>query len=170
MSTYVKTLTQDFTLPKTYLSASVFVLLNLIVPQLMHQFSMAGTIFLPILFFTFLAAVRYGTSVGLLTAVASPLVSHLLTGMPPGIVLYIVMAQCMVIALLAGYFANGKNQIKTTQILAVILAYQLVGCLLEFVLAGDILNIWSGFKTTIPGMLIQLGFFTIYGKYIFRTK
>lgn len=170
MSTYVNTLTHDFTLPKTYLSASVFVLLNLIVPQLMHQLSMGGAVFLPILFFTFLAAVRYGSGVALLTAVASPLVSQMLTGMPPGLILYVVMVQCVVISLLAGYFVNGKNQINPLHIVAVIAAYQFAGCLLEYLFFGNMIQIWSGFKATIPGMLIQLGFFWIYGRYIFRTK
>lgn len=166
MSTYAKAFTQPFTLPQTYLKASAFVLLSVLVPQLMHQFSLAGTIFLPILFFTFFAAIRFGWAVGLLSAVASPLVSHALTGMPPGVILYVVLAQCVAIALLTGLFTKGKSKISFIQILAIIGAYQLIAFSMESLLLGGPADALYGIKTTIPGMLIQLIFFTLYSKYL----
>lgn len=166
MSTYVKTLAQPFTLPQTYLKASAFVLLSVLVPQLMHQFSLAGTIFLPILFFTFFAAIRFGWAVGLLSAVASPLVSHVLTGMPPGIILYVVLAQCVAIALLTGAFTKGSYQISFIRILAIIGVYQLIAFSMESLLLNGPADALYGVKSTIPGMIIQLAFFTLYSRYL----
>lgn len=166
MSTYAKTLTQPFTLPQTYLKASAFVLLSVAVPQLMHQFSLAGTIFLPILFFTFFAAIRFGWAVGLLTAIASPLVSNALTGMPPGIILYVVLAQCVAIALLTRVFTKGSFRISIIGILAIIVTYQLIAFSMESLLLNGPSDALYGVKSSIPGMLIQLIFFALYSKYL----
>ncbi|MGL5787901.1 MAG: hypothetical protein ACRCX4_13960 [Bacteroidales bacterium] len=165
MNATTKMITQPFMLPVTYLRASVFVILSVLTPVVMHQFSISGVVFLPILFFTFFAAIRYGWAVGLLSAIASPLVSNMLTGMPPGIILYVVLAQCVVISLLAGAFMQNKFKISFLQILAIIIAYQATAVIIESFAFGftDALH---GFTTTIPGMLIQLFFFTLYSKYL----
>lgn len=168
MNTYSKSFSQAFSLPRTYLTAAGFVLLSVVVPQIMHQFSMAGTIFLPILFFTFFATVRFGTAVGLLSAFASPLVSNLLTGMPPGGVLYVMLAQCITISLVGGYFVYKTGKINLYQIAAVIVAYQIVGCALDVAFLSNFTDTLLSLKTTIPGMLIQLGFFTVYSRYFLK--
>lgn len=166
MSTFAKTLTQPFTIPQTYLKASAFVVLSVLVPQLMHQFSLAGPVFLPILFFTFFAALRFGWAVGLLTAVASPLVSHTLTGMPPGIILYVVLIQCIAIALLTGLFTKGSYHISFIRILTIIGICQLIAFGMESLLLNGPAEALYGVKASIPGMLIQLLFFTFYSKYL----
>lgn len=68
---------------RTYLAATAFLCGNILVPQLCHLIPGGGLIFLPIYFFTLVAAFRCGWKVGLLTAVLSPLVNCLLFGMPP---------------------------------------------------------------------------------------
>lgn len=68
---------------KTYLIAAAFVVGNILLPQLAHTVPQGGFIFLPIYFFTLVAAYKYGWKAGLLTAVLSPVVNHLLFGMPP---------------------------------------------------------------------------------------
>ena len=68
---------------KTYLFAAMFVLGNLLLPQLAHLVPQGGFIFLPIYFFTLIAAYKYGIHVGLLTAILSPLANYLIFGMPP---------------------------------------------------------------------------------------
>ena len=67
---------------KTYLLAAAFVIGNIALPQLCHLVPQGGLILLPIYFFTLIAAYKYGFTVGLLTAVLSPLVNNLLFGMP----------------------------------------------------------------------------------------
>ena len=68
---------------KAYLLAVAFVIGNIALPQLCHLIPQGGLILLPIYFFTLIAAYKYGFTVGLLTAVLSPLVNNLLFGMPP---------------------------------------------------------------------------------------
>ena len=169
MNAIAKTIAQPFTLPSTYLKATLFVVLSVLTPMLMHQFSLGGTTFLPLLFITFLAAFRFGWAVGILSAVASPLVSNALTGMPPGIILYVVLAQCVLIALLVGLFTRGSLRISFWQVLGVIVAYQLVA----FVVVSIYLNASLAFDAiivSIPGMIIQLVFFTLYSRYLLKCK
>ena len=68
---------------KTYLLAALFVVGNIALPQLCHLMPQGGLIFLPIYFFTLVAAYKYGFTVGLTTAVLSPLVNSALFSMPP---------------------------------------------------------------------------------------
>ena len=60
---------------KTYLLAALFIVGNIVLPQLCHLIPQGGLIFLPIYFFTLVAAYKYGFTVGLTTAVLSPLVN-----------------------------------------------------------------------------------------------
>lgn len=67
---------------RTYLAAALFVAGNLALPQLCHAVHMGGPTWLPIYFFTLVGAYKYGWRVGLLTALASPLLNSVLFGMP----------------------------------------------------------------------------------------
>ena len=69
---------------KTYLFTIVFVVGNLLLPQLAHLIPQGGLIFLPIYFFTLIAAYKYGIHVGVLTAILSPLVNNLLFSISSG--------------------------------------------------------------------------------------
>ena len=53
---------------KTYWVALLFVLGNVLFPQLCHLFNLGGPTWLPIYFFTLIGAYKYGWQVGLLTA------------------------------------------------------------------------------------------------------
>ena len=126
MNVIAKTIAQPFTLPSTYLKASLFVALSVLTPLVMHYFSLGSTVLLPLLFITFFAAFRFGWAVGLLSAIVSPLLSNALTGMPPGIILYVVLAQCVVISLLVGLFTKNSYRITIFHVLAIIVVYQLI--------------------------------------------
>ncbi len=91
---------------KTYMLASLFVLGNLIFPQLAHLIPNGGFILLPIYFFTLIAAYRYGIFVGMLTAILSPLVNSLLFGMPPVAVLPAIMIKSVVLVIAASLAAK----------------------------------------------------------------
>lgn len=67
---------------KTYGIALLFVAGNIILPQLFHLIPQGGITWLPIYFFTLIAAYKYGWKVGLLTAVLSPVANALFFGMP----------------------------------------------------------------------------------------
>ena len=67
---------------KTYWMAGLFILGNIVLPQLCHLVPQGGLRWLPIYFFTLIGACKYGWRVGLLTAVVSPLLNTVLFGMP----------------------------------------------------------------------------------------
>lgn len=90
---------------RTYLMATLFVLGNIIVPQLFHVVPQGGVTWLPIYFFTLIGAYKYGWRVGLLTALASPVINSLFFGMPPVAGLPVILFKSVILALVAGCFA-----------------------------------------------------------------
>ena len=87
---------------KTYLVAVLFTVGNIAMPQLFHLIPQGGLIWLPIYFFTLIGAYKYGWRVGLLTAIASPVVNSLLFGMPLPAVLPSILIKSVLLALIAG--------------------------------------------------------------------
>ena len=87
METSAKLYSLPFGNVKTYLFALLFVAGNIALPQLCHLVPAGGPTLLPIYFFTLIAAYKYGFKVGLLTALLSPVINHLLFAMPAAAVL-----------------------------------------------------------------------------------
>lgn len=153
---------------KTYLLATVFVAGNIILPQLCHLVPLGGLMLLPIYFFTLIGAYKYGWKVGLLTAILSPVINHLAFGMPPLTFLPVILTKSVLLAFTAGLAANHFKRISIPILICVILAYQIIGTLLEWAMIGDFFKAIQDFRIGIPGMLIQLlgGYFFI--KYLIR--
>ena len=141
---------------KTYIFASLFIVGNIILPQLCHAIPNGGFIFLPIYFFTLIGAYKYGWKVGLLTAVGSPLINHLLFGMPPVVVIPALLIKSSLLALGASYIAYKFEKVNILLLLAVVLGYQIVGCLVESAIHSSILSGFQDFRIGIPGMLLQI--------------
>ena len=87
METSAKLYSLPFGNVKTYLFVLLFVAGNIALPQLCHLVPAGGPTLLPIYFFTLIAAHKYGFKVGLLTALLSPVINHLLFAMPAAAVL-----------------------------------------------------------------------------------
>lgn len=148
---------------KTYLFTIVFVVGNLLLPQLAHLIPQGGLIFLPIYFFTLIAAYKYGIHVGVLTAILSPLVNNLLFSMPPTAVLPAILVKSILLALAASYMAKKVGKVSVTALLFVVLAYQLFGTAVEWVLTKNFLMAVQDFRIGVPGILIQIvaGYFLL---------
>ena len=82
MSATVKLYSLNLSNVRTYLFAALFIIGNMLFPQLAHLIPGGGLMLLPIYFFTLIGAYKYGIHVGILTAVLSPVVNSLLFGMP----------------------------------------------------------------------------------------
>jgi hypothetical protein len=141
---------------KTYIAAAVFILGNVIVPQLFHFIPGGGLIFLPIYFFTLVGAYKYGWRVGLLTAIASPLVNSALFGMPMAAMLPVIIAKSALLAIAAGWAAYSFKRISVLILTIVVLAYQVVGTLVEWALVGDFVKAVQDFRIGLPGMALQV--------------
>lgn len=156
METTVKLYTLDYSNARTYLAASLFVLGNIALPQLFHLLPQGGITWLPIYFFTLVAAYKYGWKAGLLTAVLSPVVNHLLFGMPPLAVLPAILTKSIFLALSAGLVARHFKRMSIPILCLVVLGYQTFGTLVEWALVGDFFSAVQDFRIGIPGMLLQV--------------
>lgn len=141
---------------RTYLFAALFVAGNIVLPQLCHLLPQGGMILLPIYFFTLIGAYKYGWKVGLLTAVASPLVNSALFGMPAVAVLPALLLKSVLLAVAAGFVAQRFNRVSLPLLLLVVLFYQVFGTLGEWLMTGDFMLAVQDFRLGLPGMAIQL--------------
>ena len=141
----------------------VFILGNLLLPQLAHLIPQGGLILLPIYFFTLIAAYKYGIHVGLLTAVLSPLANNLLFGMPPSAVLPAIIIKSVILAIAAAMAAKYFGKVSFWGVLLAILAYQVIGTGIEWGMTQSFFTAVQDFRIGIPGILIQLvaGYFVL---------
>lgn len=140
---------------KTYLFVALFVAGNIILPQLCHLIPNGGHIFLPIYFFTLIASYKYGLKVGLMTAVLSPAVNSLLFGMPAAAAVSGIMIKSIFLAVSAACIAEKASRVSFLSILAVVLAYQFFGTMVEWLMEGSLVAAATDFRLGVPGMLIQ---------------
>lgn len=155
MNTFVKTYSWSFGNVKTYLFALLFVAGNIILPQLCHLIPLGGPTLLPIYFFTLIAAYKFGFRVGLLTAIFSPVVNHLLFAMPAAAVLPAILIKSGLLALAASVAAHYAKNMTLLVLLGVVLSYQVVGTLCEWALSGDFYLAIQDFRMGLPGMMLQ---------------
>lgn len=140
----------------TYIKALLFISGNILLPQLCHLFSMGGPTWLPIYFFTLIGAYMYGWRVGLLTALASPVINALLFSMPTMAVLPAILMKSTILAVIAGITAARTLRADILTLSAVVLAYQTLGTLGEWVMTGSLYAACQDFRIGIPGMLVQI--------------
>ena len=121
METTVKLYSLEYREAKTYSLAALFVAGNIVLPQLCHTVHMGGPTWLPIYLFTLVGAYKYGRCVGLLTAVASPLLNSALFGMPAAAVLPAILLKSTLLALIAGFAAARFRRASLPLFAAVVL-------------------------------------------------
>lgn len=141
---------------KTYLLASLFIVGNIALPQLCHLMPNGGLIFLPIYFFTLVAAYKYGLIVGLTTAVLSPLVNSALFGMPPAAALPIILIKSVTLAVAAAFIAKKTNKVTLLTVALAVITYQLIGSLAEWAMTASLDKASQDIILGWPGCLIQI--------------
>lgn len=155
-TTSVKLYSLAYSQAKTYRRAALFVAGNLLLPQLCHLVPLGGARWLPIYFFTLIAAYKYGWRVGLLTAVASPLLNSALFGMPAVTALPAILLKSGLLAVLSGIVAARSGQASLPLLAAVVLGYQTLGTLGEWAIVGDFRLAAQDFRIGLPGMALQV--------------
>lgn len=105
---------------RTYILALLFVIGNIVLPQICHLIPNGGITLLPIYFFTLIGAYKYGWKVGILTAILSPVVNHLLFGMPAIGLLLPILIKSTLLAFAAGFAANNFKRISVPILLWVV--------------------------------------------------
>lgn len=156
METTVKLYSLSYKEVKTYLFALLFIVGNIALPQICHLIPGGGLTWLPIYFFTLIAAYKYGLRVGLLTALLSPLLNSALFGMPPIAVLPAILIKSTLLAGAAAYAAHRFGEVSLLAIAGTVLAYQVIGTLIEWAVVQDFAVAIQDFQIGIPGMLVQI--------------
>lgn len=154
---------------KTYLMASLFIVGNVLLPQLCHLLPNGGMTWLPIYFFTLIGSYKYGWRVGLITAMASPLVNSVLFGMPAAAALPSIILKSTLLAFFAGIIAAKFGKASLILLLATVAGYQITGTFGEWLIKGDLYAALQDFRMGVPGMLVQVfGGWLVINKLISR--
>ena len=164
-TTTVKLYTWNYAEAKTYLASLLFVLGNIALPQLFHLIPQGGMTWLPIYFFTWVGAYKYGWRVGLLTAILSPLANSALFGMPTVSALPAILLKSVLMAVIGGYVAARFHKATILLLTLVVLSYQFLGTLGEWTMKGDFWLAIQDFRMGIPGMLFQ-----VFGGWVFINR
>jgi hypothetical protein len=146
-----------------YFWSAAFIAGNLALPQVCHLATNSpagGKALLPIYLFTLLGAATFGWRAGLLTAIASPLLNHLLFAMPPAAALPSILAKSVLIAVLAPVLLR-RVKLLPLALAAIILGYQVLGGAFEWAYTGSLDRALGDFRVGWPGMLVQ--FFVAWG-------
>ena len=141
---------------KTYLWAMVFVACNLVLPQVFHLIPQGGVIFSPLSLVILAGAYKFGWKTGLLAAAASPLVNHLITGMPAWEVLPVMTLKLAVLAMVAGLVAQRFKTVSLPLVIGVVLVSKVIGALGELALTGGLAATIADFTIGWPGLLLQV--------------
>ena len=156
METTARLYTLNFDEVKTYVWATVFVACNLVLPQVFHLIPQGGVIFSPLSLVILVGAYKFGWKTGLMAALLSPVVNHLLTGMPAAEVMPVMALKLAVLAMVAGLAAQHFKTVSLPLLIGVILVSKAIGCLGEFALTGGIEATIADFTIGWPGLLLQV--------------
>ena len=156
METSARLYTLAYDEAKTYLWAAIFVACNMVLPQVFHLIPQGGIIFAPLSLVILAGAYKFGWRVGLIAALASPLVNHLLTGMPAWNVLPVMTFKLVVLALAAGFTAQHFKKVTFALLIGVVLVSMLIGGLGELAITGGIEATIQDFTIGWPGILLQV--------------
>lgn len=148
--------TLSLTNHSTYIFSAMFIIGNILLPQLCHLVPQGGLMLLPIYFFTLVGAYCYGINLGLLTAVLSPVVNSMLFGMPPAAALPAILVKSVSLAVVASYVAHRSQRVSIGLLALVVVAYQLVGMAFEYVYTGSLYAALQDVRLGIPGLLMQV--------------
>ena len=140
--------------------------LGVVLPQAFHAIPNAGSVLLPMHIPVLLCGLICSWQYGLLCGILTPILSHLITGMPPMAYLPPMIAELAVYGLLAGILVHvirTKNFLLNTYAALIVamvggrICYGAVNAL--YFRAGKYsMEIWltSGFVTALPGIILQL--------------
>ena len=165
MEANVKLYALNYDEAKTYLWAMIFVACNLVLPQVFHLIPQGGIIFSPLSLVILAGAYKFGWKTGLLAALLSPMVNHLLTGMPAMAVLPVMTLKLAVLALAAGFTAQYFKTVSLPLIIGVVLVSEAIGALGELLLTGGIDATIADFTIGWPDLLLQ-----VIGAWLILTK
>lgn len=156
METNIRLYSLTYSEIRTYMMAALFVVCNIALPQLFHLIPQGGIIFSPLSLVIMAGAYKFGWRTGLLTALASPLVNHLLFGMPAANVMLLMAVKLSLLAVIAGLAAQYFKKVNLLILVGVVLATKALGFLVEFLFTGGVAATVQDFTVGWPGLLLMV--------------
>ena len=156
MEATVRLYTLNYDEAKTYMWAAIFVACNLVLPQVFHLIPQGGIIFSPLSLVILVGAYKFGWKAGLLAALASPIVNHLITGQPATEVMPVMTLKLVALALVAGFTAQYFKRVTLPLLIGVVLVALVIGGLGELALTGAIAATIQDFTIGWSGLLLQV--------------
>ncbi len=153
---------------KEIISIGVFVAMAVYAPMVFHFFGgiNAGREFLPMHFFVLVAGLSLGWRAGLITGLASPLISYLLTGMPVIDILPFIIVELAAYGTIAGLL-RGKYNLLVSLFGAMVAGRLLVGAAMYFFGDMNAINFMLiALKTGWQGIVLQIIFVPVAVKYL----
>jgi hypothetical protein len=121
-----------------------------------HLIPQGGIIFSPLSLVILAGAYKFGWKTGLLAALLSPTVNHLLTGMPAWSILPVMTMKLAVLALVAGLVAQRFKTVNLPLLIGVVLVCKAIEAVGELALTGGIAATIADFTIGWPGLLLQV--------------
>ncbi len=145
--------------------SALYLALSVLLPIAFHAFGLGGRLFLPMHIPPLLAGFLVGPSSGVTVGLLAPLVSYLLTGMPPSYAVPLMSIELCLYGLAAGLFYY-RLRLNVYVALLVALILGRIGFALGLVVLGLFLELPYGVKTYytaavvtgLPGIIVQLIF------------
>ena len=153
---------------KKSITTSMLIAFCVVLPMAFHTIPRAGSVLMPMHIPVLLAGLICGPLFGLVAGVSGPLLSHLMTGMPPAGVFPVMMIELGTYGLVAGAMSK---MIHTRRISADLYISLIVAMLAGRIVAGIAMAVYffdgtyaiglwttSYFVTSLPGIVIQVLF------------
>lgn len=156
MDTSIRLYSLTYSEIRTYMMAVLFVVCNIALPQLFHLIPQGGIIFSPLSLVIMAGAYKFGWRTGLLAALASPLVNHLLFGLPAANVMSLMAVKLSLLAVIAGLAAQYFKKVNLLILVGVVLATKALGFLVEFLFTGGVAATVQDFTVGWPGLLLMV--------------
>lgn len=150
---------------KKLVYTAVFLALGILFPMLFHLLGLPGQVLLPMHIPIFLGALTLGPISGFIVGILAPILSSLLTGMPP----MIPMVPIMVFELAAyGFFAGFLYEKYQKNVFIPLIAAMIIGRIVAGIAAWSVFNIFnmdeiniltyisSSFVKGLPGIIMSL--------------
>ena len=147
---------------KKIVFTAVCAALCVVLPMAFHAIQNAGTIFLPMHIPVLLCGLICGWPYGFVTGLLGPLLSSIITGMPPAAMLPAMMVECGVYGLTAGVmmrFVRTRNALADLYISlvsAMVLGRFIAGLAKAFILTPGTAPFAWVTTSLVPGIVIQL--------------
>ncbi|MDO4815262.1 MAG: ECF transporter S component [Bacillota bacterium] len=151
---------------KKSIITAICIALCVVLPLAFHSVPNAGSIFCPMHIPVLLCGLICGGPLGLLCGLAGPLLSSLMTGMPPAAILPAMMVELAAYGLLAGLIMKLVRTGSAYADLYISLAAAMLGGrilsgiakALIFAKGTMSMSVWASsyFVTSLPGIIIQL--------------